>query len=273
MAINNQMNTLVVDVKEGVVTITLNQPDKLNALTGQMGEALGKIYHEASNNDDIKVVVLTGAGRGFCSGWDISSSGEPVMPKVLSGKQIEISHKAWTRPITREVLHIYHCTKPTIAAVNGIAGGVGVSFIAACDIRIASKAARFGLFFSNVGLVPDGGATYLLPRLIGLDKAFELYCTNRIINSNEALQMGLVTKLVSPDELTKVTMDLALKIAKGPSIALELTKYGMHQGLQNTIETQLNFETHAQNLCELTEDFKEAMQAFQERRPPQFKGT
>ena len=262
MAIRSQTNEVLVEVNEGIVTVTLNRPDKLNAMTQAMQDTIDMICHSVSDDDKAKVLIITGSGRGFCVGFDVTA---PM------GKH-EASRKVRCKPIGWQILSLYNCTKPTIAAINGITGGMANAIIAACDIRIASDAARFGAFWSGVGLIPDSASTYLLPRLIGLDRALEFFYTNDIIDANDALRIGLVTKVVPHDELMKASIDLALKIAKGPSVALELGKQVMRDGLQNTIETQLNYETHAQECCQKTGDFKEAIKAFQEKRPVQFKG-
>ena len=182
------------------------------------------------------------------------------------------SYERLVKPVGYEILDILSCIKPIIAAVNGITTAAGMSIAAACDIRIASENARFGSRFQAVGLVPDACGTYLIPRLIGFDKAFEMYCSDSIIDAHEALRIGLVTKVVPHNELMEVTMNLADKIAKGPSLAHILTKRGMREGLHNTFRTQLDYESYAQNYVRTTQDFRNGVLAFREKRKPKFTG-
>jgi 2-(1,2-epoxy-1,2-dihydrophenyl)acetyl-CoA isomerase len=167
---------------------------------------------------------------------------------------------------------LYSLSKPTIAAINGIAVGAGLSLALLCDIRISSDKARFGAVWVKMGIIPDVGGTYLLPRTIGLDKAFQLAFTGDIIDAKEAERIGLLTKVVPHDDLMKVTGELASRIAKGPSVAIELVKRGMYRAMGGDYNAQLDFESYAQNLCFQTEDFKEATAAFADKREPRFQG-
>ncbi len=273
MTVKSPIEEMLVEVsEEGIATLTFNQPRKLNAFTLAMWEAIGDICEQVSRDDDVKVLILTGAGKGFCSGYDIAHESKELMHLVMRGEQQQATRTLWTSPLAAQMLNLYNCRKPTIAAVNGIAGGMGVSFVAACDVAIASEAARFCLFFSGIGIAPDAGSTYLLPRLLGINKALELFYSNEMFDANEALRIGMVTKVVPPDELMKVSMDLARKIARGPSVAIEFGRRGMRLGLHNTLESQLWYESYALSICGFTDDVKEAWQAFQEKRPISFKG-
>jgi 2-(1,2-epoxy-1,2-dihydrophenyl)acetyl-CoA isomerase len=256
--------------KEGsIATITLNRPDKLNALTKKMMEDdLPAAFEEVRKDESLRVLIITGTGRGFCSGADVAEIAEGV----ILGK----GGPRWSRlePLGGNlVLSLYNIDKPVIGAINGMTAGAGVSLALLCDIRIASENARFNLAFVLRGLVPDCGATYTLPRLIGVSRALELMFTGDTIDAQEAERLGLVSRVVPQDELLKVSRELAEKIAQRPPIAVGLIKRAVYNGLVNTLEQQLDFETYAQNLCLETEDHKEAVRAFLEKRQPVFRGN
>lgn len=233
---------------------------------------------EISEDESIKVVIVTGAGSAFCAGADIAGAGgHPAINDYVGDEPIREVLKGWSyerlvKPVGYEIFDIWNCIKPTIAMVNGVTAGAGMSIAAACDIRITSDNARFGLRFHAVGLIPDACGTYLIPRLIGYDKAFELYCSDSVIDAQEALRIGLVTKVVPDNQLVETTMNLAEKIAKGPSLAQILTKRGMREGLHNTFRTQLDYESYAQNYVRTTSDFKNAVLAFRDKQKPKFTG-
>ena len=268
MAFLNLPQELIYSFKDGVATLTFNRPEKMNACTTAMYNGICQVADDVAANDDIKVLVITGAGRGFCAGSDVGSR----LETRAKGERLEKSRREMVQPIGYFGSALYNLGKPTIAAVNGVAAGVGLSFALVCDIRIASDKARFGAVWVRMGLVPDGGGTYLLPRIVGLDKALELAVTGDIIDAREAERIGLVTKVVPHDDLMKVTEELASRIAKGPSVAVELMKRCMYRAVSGDYDAQLDFESYAQNLCVQTEDFKEATTAFREKREPRFQG-
>jgi len=169
-------------------------------------------------------------------------------------------------------LDIADLDKPLIGAINGAAVGAGLSLSLLCDIRLASEKARFGAVWLSVGLVPDVGATYYLPRIVGREKSMELMLSREVIDAREALKIGLVSRVVAPDQLMKDAMELATKIASGPAVAIELTKRSLQRSLTNDLEAQLDYETYAQNICRQTEDHKEGIRAFEEKRKPVFTG-
>jgi 2-(1,2-epoxy-1,2-dihydrophenyl)acetyl-CoA isomerase len=268
MAIENLTDELLYSCRDGVATLTLNRPDKLNACTTAMYNGMCQVADEVGDNDEAKVLVLTGAGRGFCAGSDAKSR----LATRASGERLEKSRKDMVRPVGYFGSALYNLGKPTIAAINGACVGGGLSFALLCDIRIASDRARFGAVWVNRGLVPDVGGTYLLPRTIGLDKALELCFTGEIIDAKEAERIGLVTRVVPNDDLMKVVNELALRIAKGPSVAIELMKRGIYRAVGGDYIAQLDFESYAQNICFQTEDFKEGTSAFMDKREPRFQG-
>ncbi len=255
---------LLFDIEDGIATITFNRPEKLNAVTEAMRTEVHRLATELKNDDSVKALVFTGAGEAFSTGADASEltadySG-PIEPYILK------------RPLGWWTLPVRYFPKPTIAAIPGVVAGVTFSLTLACDFRIASEKARFSMVFVKRGLVPDGGATYYLPRMIGTSKALELMLMGDTFGAEEAERLGLVNKVVPHDELMKETRELALRIANGPSVAIELIKRGVYKGVENTLEAQLDYETLTQRICFQTEDFKEGITSFLEKRKPEFKG-
>lgn len=260
-----QYEDLIFSVQDNVAIVTLDRPDKLNALGPAMRESLKRALDEVAGNDEIRAMVLTGAGRGFCAGADVTGQAAR-----LSGEAPQQTRQEMLSPIGMLAPRIRDLDKPTIAAVNGVAAGMGFSVALACDIRIASDKARFTCAFVKRGLVPDTGSSYFLPRLIGTDKACELAFTGDIVDAAEAERMGLVTRVVPHDELMERAVALATRIAKGPPIAITLTKRSIYKG--GDLMQQLEYETYAQNICRATEDHKEGVNSFIEKRAPVFRG-
>ena len=262
-----ESESILFEKDRSVAIITLNRPDRLNSFTTRMFRELSDNMNQIKRDDEIKVVILTGAGRGFCAGTDIS---DRLASRV--GKTSEENRFQTLRPVGAVALDIADLDKPIIAAVNGVAVGAGLSLALLCDFRIASEKARFGAVWVNMGLIPDLGATHVLPRIVGLERAMELMLSGDIIDSEEALRIGLVSKVVHSDQLIMTAKKLAEKIEAGPSVAIELTKRALYRGLNNDLKTQLDYESNAQNICRNTEDHREAIQAFNEKRKPHFKG-
>lgn len=258
---------IVLEKEGGVTTLTLNRPDRLNSFTTKMYRELSNIMNQIKKDDEIKVVIFTGAGRGFCAGSDVS---DRLANRV--GKGREENRFETLRPTGAVALDIADLDKPIIAAINGVAVGAGLSIALLSDIRLASDKARFGAVWINMGLIPDLGATYYLPRIVGMEKALDLMLSGEIINAEEALRIGLVSRVVPHEQLMATAKELATKIAAGPSVAIELIKRGLRRGLNNDLKTQLDYESYAQNLCRKTEDHEEAIQAFMEKKKPEFKG-
>lgn len=256
---------LIVDKRDGIATVTLNRPDKLNALNREMKGELPLLWDELQKDDDVRVTIITGAGRGFCSGADLTD------PRI--GKHDD--EQRWIRLMAlgeRETPPLRNLPKPTIAAVNGVVAGAGMSICLACDIRIASTKARFTVPFVKRGIVPDGGTTYLLPRAVGLARALELAYTGRMVEAEEAERIGLVNRVVEHDDLLKEARSFAETLLGMPPITLGLVKSAILRGSVNDLDSQLYFETYAQNICASTEDTREAMRAFIEKREPKFTG-
>jgi 2-(1,2-epoxy-1,2-dihydrophenyl)acetyl-CoA isomerase len=254
--------------KDGhMAVLTLNRPDKMNAISAAMRENLPLILQEVQEDDNVRVLIITGAGRGFCSGADVA-----VQAARAAGQQAETSRKTILQLVGSLILGFEKINKPIVAAINGIAAGVGLTITLACDLRIASANARFSAIWVKRGLIADGGATFLLPFIVGMEKALELTFTGDIIDAQEAERIRLVSRVVPPEELMTRAKDLAQKIASGPPISVELVKRVMWEKIRNQLREQLLLESYAQNVCRTTQDQKEAVKAFMEKREPQFKG-
>ncbi|MDY6907567.1 MAG: enoyl-CoA hydratase [Chloroflexota bacterium] len=258
---------MLFEKENGYAILTLNRPDKLNAISMGMREGLAKVAEEVRDDDDIKALVITGAGRAFCSGADVSGQAAR-----LSG-EVQIPRWFLLEPLGSWLLPIRDLAKPTIAAVNGTAAGIGWTLALICDMILASDQARFSAIWVKRALVPDGGASHLIPRMVGTAKALELMLTGDFVDAKEAERLGLVNRVVPHDELMAAAKELAGKIAKGPPITIELTKRAVYRGMVNDLERQLDFETYAQNICRGTEDHKEGVTAFLQKRDPQFRGV
>ena len=255
------------NISDRVALITLNRPETLNALTPGMRVSLLTAINDANTNDQVRVIVITGEGRGFCSGGDVKAMNEARRSGQANALDDRIA------PIRdKVVLAMRNTDKPVIAAVNGHAAGAGMNIALACDIRMASSNAKFGQTFAKRGLHPDWGGTYFLPRIVGMAKACELIWSGRSIDANEAHQLGIVSEVTPPDELMNAVFELARSFAAGPPIAIRLAKRAMYRGMDTSLEEALEFETFAQNICSATQDAKEGIAAFVEKRDPQFRG-
>ncbi|MGE3536327.1 MAG: enoyl-CoA hydratase/isomerase family protein [Candidatus Tectimicrobiota bacterium] len=258
---------LLAETRDAILTLTLNRPERLNALGDTIREELYEAIRHASDDPEVRVIVLTGAGRGFCAGGDMKAAHE-----VQEGRQ-QRAFMDKVAPIRdKVVLAMRDAPQPIIAAVNGPAAGAGMNLALACDMRIASTAARFGETFVRRGLHVDWGGTYLLPRLVGMAKACELIFTGEMISAEEAYGLGLLNQLVAPEALMPTTYALAQKIAAGPPIAIRLAKRALYHGQEVDLRAALEYETYAQNVCRETEDAREGVTAFVEKRAPRFQG-
>ena len=261
-------NTLILTKEEGVATLTLNRPEKLNAWDAEMGREALQAVEEIRRDSEVRVLVVTGAGRGFSSGADLTAMAQREQTSPTERTTLS------TLPgVVALAYELRNLDRPTIAAVNGVAAGAGFGIALACDIRIASDQARFSQIFVKRGLVPDTGSTYFLTKLLGTAKACELMFTGDFVDAAEAERLGIVNKVVPHDELMNETMALAKKIASGPPLTIELIKRAIYKGFSETdLEHQLNFEMYLQRLAFATEDFKEGVTAFLEKREPKFQG-
>lgn len=261
---------LLTELKDRVLYISLNRPDKLNAMSNEMMTGLLEALTQAASDSKIGAVVLTGAGRGFCAGGDItamrarneSSAPAPTIEERVAGlrRGEDVS------------LLLHEMPKVTIAAVNGPAAGAGLSLAMACDIRLASDAARFGTAFAKVGFSGDYGGTWSLTRLVGSAKAREMYFTGDIINADEALKLGIANRVFPATSFRDEVHAFASKIANGPTIAYSYMKANLNAAINHELRELLDREAWGQTMTGHTEDHREAVKAFLEKRPPTFKG-
>ena len=259
---------LLLEKEDGIAILTLNVPEKLNALTRNMQMSLPLAVDEIAKDDEVRVVIITGAGRGFCSGADVTAMGTRTDKPGEVSRYERLQVTGWPQCDVFPKLN-----KPVIAAINGPCVGGGFSLAMSCDIRLASETARFGVAQITRALVPDFGMTHFLPHAIGISRALELMFTGELITAVEAERLGVVSRVVPPDELMKVTRELAIRIAQQAPIPVELTKKMVWRGLFDSLARQLDLETWAQRICQQTEDHRESVRAFLEKRPqPKFKG-
>ncbi len=262
---------IMVEIADEVATLTLNRPDKLNCLNTPILHEMSAALIDLNKNEGVKALILTGAGRSFCSGADLSEQ-----PYGTDKKQPGISRAEHITPFVSfgwVVKQIEDFTKPVIAAVNGISAGGGLALALAADIRIASENAIFSAIFVKRGLVPDCGVSYYLPRLVGISKALELMWTGDKIDAEEAARISMVNKVVPPDRLISSAQEFAQGLAKGPSLAIEMIKRMAYTSLKSdSVITQMAVEDFMQQVCRESEDVIEGVMGFLEKRPPKFTG-
>lgn len=259
--------TIILKKEAHIGTITLNRPEKLNAANQRMIQELLFALDDVGKDEEMRVLVLTGAGRGFCSGIDLSAAGG------ASDETPETFRQSLRHGVQRVTLALQGLEVPTIASVNGAAVGLGFDWALACDIRIGSENARFMVAYTRLGAFPSTGGTYLMPRIMGLAKACQYVFTGDFLEAAEAERLGVLNILVPADELEKETMKLAQKIAKGPPIALKLAKLQMYKGLEiDNLPLALEFVAAAETIPHFSEDWREGLRAFAEKREPHFRG-
>ena len=252
------------EVEAGIATITLDRPGSLNSLEASLKAELLAAFREAGRDPSVRVVILTGAGRAFCAGQDLK---ERLAPDPAP---LDVEVRERFNPL---VMAIRLLDKPVIAAVNGVAAGAGASLAFACDLRIAAEEASFVLAFGRIGLVPDTGATWLLPRLVGLGRAAELFLLADPVSAAEAFRIGLVNRVVPGDELAAETRRVAASLAAGAPQALALTKRALRRALESGFEATLDYEASLQGIAGRTADHAEGLAAFTEKRQPRFSGS
>lgn len=267
--------TIILDKNsdDRVARITLNRPSKLNAINDQMRVELADAIEDVAMDDEMNVLVITGAGRGFCSGGDTEELTGGPKTGSHDGERGPEELRRGFRNIQRIILGLHHMEKPTIAMVNGIAAGGGFDMAAACDLRVGSNNARFMSAFVRIGLFPGYGGTWLYPRIFGsVAKAAEMIFTGDFMEAEEAERHGLLNRLVHADKLELTTMEIARKIASGPPVAIRLAKMFLYKGLQMDLETSLLMSAAAAAIPLTSMDHQEGVSAFREGRKPQYRG-
>jgi 2-(1,2-epoxy-1,2-dihydrophenyl)acetyl-CoA isomerase len=250
--------------KEGAVArIVINRPERKNALANDMRAELAAAFEMANRDDDVRAVILTGAGDTFCAGADVSK----MVPRDVKGSRNNLQQNAHVL-----IRNLYNIEKPVIAAVRGSTVGIGLSMMLACDMVIASETSRFSCIFTRRGLAPDSGAAFFLSRVIGLARARELVFTARFFTAQEAASMDLITRVVSDDQLEAAAGELALTLAAQPTYALAMAKKMFQFSLSPSLEQFLEFEAMIQPQIHQTKDFREGIDSFKEKRPPVFIG-
>jgi enoyl-CoA hydratase/carnithine racemase len=257
---------ILVSEAEGIATITLNRPEKLNAFIGHMRRDLADALEHAGSNRAIRVVIITGAGRAFCAGGDVA-----FMAELMERRDTDEFERILGAG-RRVIGAIRSMTKPVIAAVNGPAVGAGFNLALACDLRIASTNATFSQSFAKIGMHPDWGGTYFLPRLVTPNKACELFFLGDTIDATEALRLNIVNRVVAPEELETATLELAQRLRAAPPIALAAAKQAIYESGGADLDEMLRFETEAQVRCFESDDGHEGVRAFFEKREPRFTG-
>ena len=250
-------------ILEGVGKITLDRPEKYHSFVREMALKLQEILDQCKNNNDVRAIIITASGKAFCAGQDLSEAIDPSIPSISTIIQEHYN------PIIRRIRHL---EKPIVAAVNGVAAGAGASIALACDIVVASESASFVQAFSKIGLIPDSGGTFFLPRLIGMQKATALMMTGEPVLAKDAENMGMIYKSYADDSFETESWKLVSKLAKMPTKGLGLTKKLLNASANNDLESQLTMEDECQVIAANTSDFKEGVDAFLEKRKPNFKG-
>jgi enoyl-CoA hydratase/carnithine racemase len=254
------------ELREGVGWITLNRPERLNALTFEVYRELTDTFARLRHADEVRAVVITGAGRAFCSGGDVREIIGPLFERDMQGLL------EFTRLTCELVRNIRALPKPVIASLNGTTAGAGACIALASDLRVASEEAQIAFLFVRVGLAgADMGAAYLLPRVVGLSKATELLYTGDFVDAREAERIGLYNRVVPAGELASVTEEMAKRLARGPGFALAMTKEMLNRELDVSLDTALEWEAQAQAACMQHPDYREAYEAFVAKREPKFK--
>jgi len=251
------------EITNGVAKITLNRPEKFHSFVREMALQLQEKLDDCNANKDVRAILITAEGKAFCAGQDLSEATDPNGPELT--KIIQEHYN----PIIRKIRNI---EKPVVAAVNGVAAGAGASIALCCDIVVATESASFIQAFSKIGLIPDSAGTFFLPRLVGLQKATALMMTAESISANDAEKMGMIYKVFSDESFVEKSWNLVSKLSQMPTKGLGLTKKLLNESYNNNLEQQLDMEDKCQSIAGETNDFKEGVQSFLEKRKPNFKG-
>jgi len=260
-----EFKTLLFDIRDNVAHITLNRPNEANSINEEMGKDLMHAALRCDEDPEIRAVLISGAGKIFSGGGDLKAF-------LSKGDQLPYHVKEITTYLHAAMSRLTRMDAPVVAAVHGAVAGAGMSIAIACDIVVAAETTRFMVAYTRAGLTPDGSATYFLPRIVGLKRALELTLTNRMFSAQEALQWGLVTRVVPDNELLAQARAIAVQLAAGPTRAYGVSKRLLHSGWAETLETQMENESQAIANSARTTDAREGITAFLEKRPPKYKG-
>jgi 2-(1,2-epoxy-1,2-dihydrophenyl)acetyl-CoA isomerase len=262
-------DVLLMERRGKVAILTLNRPERLNALNRELQDAINKACQEIRNDDDVWAVVFTGAGRGFCSGADLMGVRESGEQQPSRQERLDVY--GWVGRLAMSIYRVID--KPSIAAVNGVAAGAGMSLALACDMRIGSENARFKTVFIERSLSPDSGMSFFLPRIVGYSRACDLIFTSRFVEADEAYRIGLLDRLVAADRLIDEAVEVANQIAFWPPVAMQSARRVLQQSMESTLEEQLRNEIMGLNFARRApHDQQESIDSFRERRPPKFTG-
>ena len=256
-------DSILFDIQDSVAHITLNRPEKYNAINREMALTFQRMLNECAENEDVRAIVIKGAGKAFCAGQDINEVVDPTGPEF---SKIVGEHY---NPIIRKIRWLL---KPIIGCVNGVAAGAGANIALACDLVVAADSASFIQAFSKIGLIPDSGGTFFLPRLVGLGRASALMMLGDKVTAKEAYRMGMIYKVVRADLLEEQVAELAHRLASLPTRALGLTKRALNDSMGNDLDLQLRIEEQLQTSASQSEDYQEGVAAFLEKRDPEFTG-
>lgn len=257
------MSTIITNIENNVAFVSLNRPEKFNSFNREMSLALQSALDECADNNNVRCIYLTGNGKAFCAGQDLAEATDPQGPEL---ERIVAEHY---NPI---IVRLRNIEKPIVAAVNGVAAGAGANIALACDIVVSSESAAFIQAFSKIGLIPDSGGTFFLPRLVGLQRAAALMMTGDKVSGKEAVAMGMIYKCYADDVFETESKKLAVQLAQMPTKGIGLTKRLLNETYSNTLHQQLDREKEVQVEAGQTYDFKEGVGAFLEKRKPEFKG-
>ncbi len=257
------MSAVLFTKENGVGYITLNRPDKYNSFNREMAMALQGYLDDCEKDDEVRCIYITGAGKGFCAGQDLAEAMNPT-PEEFA-RMVRDHYNA-------TILRLRHIEKPIIAAVNGIAAGAGANIALACDIVLANESASFLQAFSKIGLIPDSGGTYMLPRLVGMQRAAALMMTAEKVGAKDAVAMGMIYKSFADDVFEAESKKMAVSLAQMPTKGIGLTKRLLNSTYDHTLQQQLDMEMEVQGIAGTTHDFAEGVMAFLQKRKPEFKG-
>jgi enoyl-CoA hydratase/carnithine racemase len=259
------------DKTDGIATITLNRPERMNAFTPRMLDEWHAALWDAHTDNTVRAVILTGTGRGFCTGADVSGKGP--LGNLMDREQTPVDNRNFLRDGVQRIPRLVSLLeKPYIAAVNGAAVGAGMDMASMCDMRFAAESARFGMTYVRMAIVPGDGGAYYLPRIVGLARALDIIWTGRLFDAREALDIGYVSAVVPDSDLMSYTREYAEKLARGPAVAIQLSKRLVYRSQHVTADAALDLAQQAMFIALSTEDAQEGPRAFAEKREPEFKG-